>query len=215
MGTSKLSTMKSGIVYRRQAQNNDRTAKLSGQNAPVTCENALHATKGPDGHGYPIQVFNALLSQQVDEGRILEQKYKSVKELRNNPVLHDNADREDCNSPVTCEKTVREAHSQSRHDMVNHPTHYTQGRQDMVNHPSHYTQKNDVVNHPSHYCQGGIECIDAIQSAVTGLSGMQAVCAGNVIKYTWRYQFKNGAEDLRKARFYLDRLIRIVEKGGQ
>lgn len=170
MGTSKLSTMKSGIVYKRQAQNNDRTTKLSGQNASVTRENALHATKDRDGYGYPIRVFNALLSQQVDEGRILEQKYKSAKELRN--------------SPVTCEKTVR---AQKR------PT------------------SGDVVNHPSHYTQGSVECIDAIQSAVTGLSGMQAVCAGNVIKYTWRYQFKNGAEDLRKARFYLDRLIRIVE----
>ena len=70
----------------------------------------------------------------------------------------------------------------------------------------------DAVNHPSHYCQGGIECIDAIEAAVTGLHGMEAVCAGNVIKYTWRYHQKNGAEDLKKARFYLNKLILLVER---
>lgn len=69
----------------------------------------------------------------------------------------------------------------------------------------------DAVNHPSHYCQGGIECIDAIQSAVNGLDGPAAWLTGSIIKYVWRWSRKNGAEDLRKARFYLDRLIRVVE----
>jgi hypothetical protein len=65
----------------------------------------------------------------------------------------------------------------------------------------------DNVNHPSHYTQGAIECIDAIKEATKGLFGIEAVCTANIIKYVWRWKFKNGVEDLRKARWYLDRLI--------
>lgn len=50
----------------------------------------------------------------------------------------------------------------------------------------------DVVNHPSHYTKGSIECIDAIDSATAGKSGIEAVCVANVIKYLWRYEEKNG-----------------------
>jgi hypothetical protein len=65
----------------------------------------------------------------------------------------------------------------------------------------------DNVNHPSHYTQGVIECIDAIKEATKELLGIEAVCTANIIKYVWRWKFKNGVEDLRKARWYLDRLI--------
>ena len=70
----------------------------------------------------------------------------------------------------------------------------------------------DNVNHPSHYTQGGVECIDAIEAAL-GTEGFAGYCAGNVIKYVWRYRGKNGVEDLRKARWYLDRLISFREAG--
>ena len=53
---------------------------------------------------------------------------------------------------------------------------------------------NDTVNHPAHYTQGGIECIDAIEAAVGELSGIEAVCTGNAIKYLWRWKQKNGIE---------------------
>ena len=68
-------------------------------------------------------------------------------------------------------------------------------------------KKKDNVNHPSHYTQGKIECIDAIEESTKGLLGIAAVCVANVIKYIWRYKFKNGIEDLKKARWYLDKLI--------
>lgn len=71
----------------------------------------------------------------------------------------------------------------------------------------------DRVNHPAHYCQGGIECIEAIKAATIGLVGMEAVCTANAIKYLWRWKRKNGTEDLRKARWYLDRLIKEEEDG--
>ncbi len=69
----------------------------------------------------------------------------------------------------------------------------------------------DIVNHPKHYTQGKIECIDAIESAVSTLSGIDAVCTANVIKYIWRWKHKNGSQDLRKAQFYLNKLIDLQE----
>lgn len=70
----------------------------------------------------------------------------------------------------------------------------------------------DTINHPSHYTNGKVECIDGIEAATTGLEGIEAVCTGNVLKYIWRWKLKNGIEDLKKARWYLDRLIAKVEK---
>lgn len=69
----------------------------------------------------------------------------------------------------------------------------------------------DMVNHPPHYTAGGVECIDAIEAATSQLTGMEAVCTAQIIKYVWRWKLKNGAEDLKKAGFYLDRLINTVE----
>ena len=73
--------------------------------------------------------------------------------------------------------------------------------------PEEPKPQHDPVNHPDHYTRGGIECIDAIQAAVTDLPGKEAWLVGQIIKYVWRYRWKNGLEDLKKARFYLDRLI--------
>jgi hypothetical protein len=75
-----------------------------------------------------------------------------------------------------------------------------------------HTGAGDNVNHPSHYTQGSIECIDAITEATKHLLGIAAVCVANIIKYVWRYPFKNGLEDLYKARWYLDTLIEHEEE---
>src|SRR5690554_8188329 len=69
----------------------------------------------------------------------------------------------------------------------------------------------DAIN-PSHYRQGGVECIDALDAATIGKAGIEAVCTANIIKYLWRYESKNGVEDVRKARWYLDRLLRELEQ---
>ena len=71
----------------------------------------------------------------------------------------------------------------------------------------------DMVNHPSHYTQGGIECIDCIKSAIVGKVGIEAFCVGNDIKYLFRYEEKNGIEDVKKARWCIDRLIKELENG--
>lgn len=67
------------------------------------------------------------------------------------------------------------------------------------------------IDHPKHYTLGKVECIDAIESATIGLKGIEAVCVANVIKYVWRWKWKNGKEDLKKAEWYLKRLIEILE----
>lgn len=71
----------------------------------------------------------------------------------------------------------------------------------------------DMVNHPSHYTHGGIECIDAIKAATVGKTGIEAVAVANVVKYLWRYEEKNGLEDVKKARWYLERLINELSEG--
>ena len=73
----------------------------------------------------------------------------------------------------------------------------------------------DMVNHPQHYTQGGIECIDALKAATVGKRGIEAVCVANVIKYLWRYEKKNGIEDVRKAKFYIERLLKELEESQQ
>ena len=70
----------------------------------------------------------------------------------------------------------------------------------------------DMVNHPAHYNQGGIECIDALKAATVSKTGIEAVCTANAIKYLWRYEEKNGIEDVKKARWYIDRLIKELEE---
>ena len=66
--------------------------------------------------------------------------------------------------------------------------------------------EDDMVNKPPHYQSAEIECIDAIR-AVTG-DGFHHHLTGTVIKYIWRHRYKGKPlEDLKKARWYLDRLI--------
>ena len=66
----------------------------------------------------------------------------------------------------------------------------------------------DAVESPAHYTAGPIECIDAIESALTPEQFI-GYCRGNAMKYMWRADHKgNALQDLRKARFYLFREIK-------
>jgi hypothetical protein len=64
----------------------------------------------------------------------------------------------------------------------------------------------DPVNQPDHYRQGEIECIDAIQAALTA-EEFRGFCKGNLMKYAWRERHKGGNESLMKAQWYLARLL--------
>jgi|TARA_R110001592_G_scaffold42760_1_gene138827 hypothetical protein len=77
--------------------------------------------------------------------------------------------------------------------------------------------KKDMVDHPAHYNASGIECIDAMKamSEKSSVDAHAAYCWQNCFKYLWRWPYKNGLEDLKKARWYLDRLISEVENGRE
>lgn len=76
--------------------------------------------------------------------------------------------------------------------------------------PVHQELPHDSVNHPSHYTQGSVETIEYMESCLSP----EEFCGGckmNVLKYVSREKHKNGLEDLKKAKWYLDRLITYLE----
>jgi len=66
----------------------------------------------------------------------------------------------------------------------------------------------DAVNAPAHYQGDKMQCIDAMEAMLTQ-DEFRGYLRGNVFKYQWRFREKGGVEDLRKARWYLDRLIKL------
>jgi hypothetical protein len=75
------------------------------------------------------------------------------------------------------------------------------------------SEPSDMVNHPPHYkSETGLEVIDVIEAFTFDLKGIEATDTGNIIKYICRWKNKNGIEDLKKARWYLNHLITHIEK---
>lgn len=74
-------------------------------------------------------------------------------------------------------------------------------------------KKVDNVNHPNHYkSKTGLEVIDVIRAFTEDMNGLEGYYTGNVLKYMCRWKKKNGLEDLKKARVYLNWLIDEMEK---
>lgn len=73
-------------------------------------------------------------------------------------------------------------------------------------------EEQDKKINPDHYKKSKIEAIDAIEACVElNPNTNQIPAQSNILKYVWRYPMKNGLEDLKKARWYLDRLIKKLE----
>ena len=71
------------------------------------------------------------------------------------------------------------------------------------------------VAHPAHYqTSNGLETIDVMEAFTEDMAGYEAVCTSNVLKYICRWKKKNGLEDLKKAEWYLKRLIEHIESSG-
>ena len=71
----------------------------------------------------------------------------------------------------------------------------------------------DMVNHPKHYkAKNGMEVIDVIEAFTANLEGYEATHTSNVIRYICRWKEKNVLEDLKKAQWYLNRLIKNIEE---
>tara|TARA_R110002012_G_scaffold314334_1_gene526944 strand:+ start:177 stop:431 length:255 start_codon:yes stop_codon:yes gene_type:complete len=70
-------------------------------------------------------------------------------------------------------------------------------------------EKEDMVNSPLHYNKAGIETIDALEAML--VDGFDYYLQGNIVKYLWRFRYKNGVEDLKKAQWYLNKLIEVYD----
>ena len=69
----------------------------------------------------------------------------------------------------------------------------------------------DVVSRPKHYANTSIECIDAMIET-QGVEAVKAFCVCNAFKYLWRHNSKNGDEDIKKANWYLNKAVELMEK---
>lgn len=69
----------------------------------------------------------------------------------------------------------------------------------------------DNINHPPHYIQGKIECIDAMESAY-GTEAVIMFCMCNAFKYQWRFNNKNGREDILKCQWYQNKMVELQNK---
>lgn len=100
----------------------------------------------------------------------------------------------------------------------------TMSRNDSIIHESTFEEKakaefwahrhegaGDPVNQPNHYKTGLVETIVSIKN-ILHHKGFQDYCVGNVVKYISRYRTKNGLEDLKKAKIYIEFLINSYEE---
>ena len=82
-------------------------------------------------------------------------------------------------------------------------------------HPSDAPQESCPVENPDHYNTGSIEAIEAIRASMPS-EQFFGYLKGNVMKYLWRYDYKEKPiEDLRKADWYLNRLIDVLIEDNQ
>lgn len=76
-----------------------------------------------------------------------------------------------------------------------------------------YTEEymEDIINHPYHYSSRDIECIDAMEAAY-GTEAVINFCMCNAFKYQWRFNKKNGIEDIKKCQWYQNKMIELKNK---
>lgn len=70
---------------------------------------------------------------------------------------------------------------------------------------------NDKINHPKHYVTGKYECIDVMED-VFGAEELKTFCVMNAFKYIYRHKHKGGAEDIKKAVWYLNKYLELADE---
>ena len=76
------------------------------------------------------------------------------------------------------------------------------------------SKQHDNVNNPQHYAGStSLECIECMR-VTFGAKAVYDFCLCNAFKYLWRYKNKNGAEDIDKARWYLNYVQHDIERDG-
>ena len=103
----------------------------------------------------------------------------------------------------------REVYEAMNKKMEGNQPKYLTGVKEQAQQQSDHKQTMDMVNHPPHYNKAGIETIEAIKAMTDG--GFEYYLQGNIMKYLWRYRYKNGVEDLKKAQWYLNELIDTLD----
>jgi len=83
-----------------------------------------------------------------------------------------------------------------------------------VEQPPVSENKKEMVNHPNHYASNKLECIEAMRD-IYGDEAVNTFCILNAFKYVWRANKKNGLEDLKKAKWYLDYSINLNENKAE
>lgn len=68
----------------------------------------------------------------------------------------------------------------------------------------------DVVNHPQHYESGQFECIE-VMLETQGTEAVKDFCICNAFKYLYRHKRKNGIEDIKKAKWYIEKYLKLNE----
>ena len=106
-------------------------------------------------------------------------------------------------------KRYREVRKMIEKKMEDKQPKYLTGVKRQAQEQSDHKQTMDMVNNPPHYNKNGIETIDAIRAMTD--DGYEYYLQGNIMKYLWRYKYKNGVEDLEKAQWYLNKLISTIK----
>lgn len=81
---------------------------------------------------------------------------------------------------------------------------------DSINKSLGFEDEEDVVNHPAHYENDKYQCIEVMED-IYGTEAVMNFCICNAFKYIWRFQKKNGIEDIRKAQWYINKYLELVE----
>jgi hypothetical protein len=106
---------------------------------------------------------------------------------------------------LTCEDWDRVSQGLPKHDERHEYVKMAKDIQSIV------IEQEDMVNSPNHYTSGSIECIDGIEASMSA-EAFKGYCKGAALKYLWRYERKDKSlEDLKKAQWYLKKLIGVVE----
>lgn len=196
-GRGNIST---GLILNELAIDHRKLGKSGEKITRAQYEAALAASKAVVGHNGWIQWAGG--ECPVDSDAIVEVKFQWHNQHQYN---NDRAgDFDWAHTGSNCDIIAYRLHKPDANSRANDDT-VEQDLNECIG------QDIDVVNHPSHYTKGRIECIDAIDSATTGKSGIEAVCVANIIKYLYRYEEKGGLESVRKAQWYLNKLISELE----
>jgi hypothetical protein len=187
----------------------DGKTKSIARGAEEAREDGLHSFSGGSSHvsGYSADAINKSRSEssssKLDDGRDLI----STTSRDDGGLIKNSVNPWDEPLLIKMENAVN---PWTETDLQTTPD-YPKELETLSRHSGHIVntfKEADMVNHPPHYASDGIECIEAIQAQLTK-EEYRGYLKGNVAKYLWREKHKGGTESLKKAQWYLARLVEL------